>query len=1781
MKYALAFFALCLAGASAAQVTDDFSDGDFTDNPPWQGDGLGFTVTEGQLNSMGPEPHSKVHLSTPNAMIDGATWEFLIDLRFAPSANNKTRAYLVSDRPNLVNGLNGYYIEIGQSGTDSIRFYREDLAPKKSTLLFTGSSALTGNVTARIQVTRSGAAEWQINADTSGEASFASEGAAFVDNTHTVTSFFGFVCFYSERRRNLFFFDEIRITAVAPRFGITSLGKEGNKSIRITFNQKVDGATAEAVTNYTLDYGFGNPVSAGRDRANLDEVLLTFADAFANNGYTLNIDRVQNQAMDETIGDAERAFGVELRTPFRNIVINELYANPDVAMGLPGSEFLELYNVSDQAIGMGGFEIKDKALGGFVLEAGGYVILTKSRNVADYSGYGEVIGLADSWNLANKGESLELRDNLGSLVDSVSYSPDWYGTVGDGTGYSLEQINPELACSHENNWRVSADAGGGTPGAQNNAYENTPDEKGPNLIRFIAANANTFLLTFDEPMDETSMGSATYTFDNGITENGISPISPGFLTAAVRVAPDLANGTKYTITLTGATDCAGNAIQTNSLSFAYDTDPPVLNRIVVRAYNKINVTFNEGLNKTVAEDEGNYSSDHSGANPTSAILGEGDETSVSLTFADGFVPGIKNTLTINNLEDLQGNTLTKALAPVFTLSQEVDRVRVMGINLLDAYFRQVLEPVSAGTTTNYSVSNGIGSPSVAFLDTSNDRLVHLAFANNFDDNKTLTLSISDIQNAGLDFLTTPDLTFVYDTSPPKLDTVKVVSPFSLEVVFTESVDEQSAESKENYEYDGIFPTQTALQTDRETIILGYEEGFERDISYELSIDEVKDLYGNEIKTKLKQEFVYDVFAPELDSIIVRSKNGIILWFNENVGQNIAENPANYLIGEGIGQPASASLDLEHQHIVYLGLLADLSESAGIRLDIATMVDQRGNTIAEPISSFFSYDFFGVATIRPTGRKTIRVEFNKPPDTSTKNTLANYSLNGQAARAVSFPENQIATLSFISDFVDDSGNTLRIENITDQNSNGLPVSEYGFDFDSRIALAGLVGDRTVSLVFEIALDAGQTLNLDGFRASPSLGKCFVAVIDHDNPGILRLTFEQSLERDIEYLVSWQNLVNTYHNVLPDYFAAVINDQTPPSVTAHLVVDANTIWIKYSELLNETSAEFLNNYHIAPAIGHATGTKYNGADSTVLLGFPSGFAEGPEYTLTINNIEDLSDNALMGHTIAFTFKMPNTPRFGDLIITEIMADPTPEVALPDAEYIEIYNTTDQTISLGGLSVVDEGVHATVVSGKIESGSYLILTRTSSVAAFSGSAAIGVAGFPSFNNSGEIISLYTGETQIFSTSYSPEWYKDSDKKGGGWALEMIDTDNPCGELNNWTASVNETGGTPGQANSVANPNPDNFGPQVLTSIALDESSIEIQMNEKLHPARFENSVISIFPEKTISRKELIAPRHVRISVTLAESLEAGQWYEITIDHVSDCKLNTIQSADSPITFRLPEEAGAMDLIINEVLFNPRDGGVDFVEIYNNSEKTVNLKNWAIGDKLNDPKIITVGNLALNPTEYLALTTDPAVLSANYPKGDASRFATMSSFPSLSDTEDSVILTTGEGLVIDQMKYRDDYHFNLLDDDDGVSLERISFEVESNNPDSWKSAASTIGFATPGKINSQYHELAQNPATISVEPKVFVPDNTGMNDFTTISYQMDQPGNFANVHIYSTHGVLIKTLAEGETLSTKGFFTWDGIANNGTRAAVGYYVVNFETFDGQGHKSVQKKTVVLGTRF
>ncbi len=146
--------------------------------------------------------------------------------------------------------------------------------------------------------------------------------------------------------------------------------------------------------------------------------------------------------------------------------------------------------------------------------------------------------------------------------------------------------------------------------------------------------------------------------------------------------------------------------------------------------------------------------------------------------------------------------------------------------------------------------------------------------------------------------------------------------------------------------------------------------------------------------------------------------------------------------------------------------------------------------------------------------------------------------------------------------------------------------------------------------------------------------------------------------------------------------------------------------------------------------------------------------------------------------------------DVVIDEIMIDPSPQVRLPGNEWIELKNTTSSPINLQGWRIADAGGQSGPIPDFVlQPDSFVILCTGNAVASLSAfGTTIPVTSFPSLDNDGEILFLKTPNgLVIHALSYSTDWYANELKKEGGWSLEMIDTQNPCSGKSNWKASIN----------------------------------------------------------------------------------------------------------------------------------------------------------------------------------------------------------------------------------------------------------------------------------------------------------------------------------------------------------------------------------------------------------
>ncbi|HAS43427.1 MAG TPA: hypothetical protein DCS93_23305, partial [Microscillaceae bacterium] len=414
---------------------------------------------------------------------------------------------------------------------------------------------------------------------------------------------------------------------------------------------------------------------------------------------------------------------------------------------------------------------------------------------------------------------------------------------------------------------------------------------------------------------------------------------------------------------------------------------------------------------------------------------------------------------------------------------------------------------------------------------------------------------------------------------------------------------------------------------------------------------------------------------------------------------------------------------------------------------------------------------------------------------------------------------------------------------------------------------------------------------------------------------------------------------------------------------------------------------------------------------------------------------------------------------------------------------------------------------------------------------------------------------------------------------------TDNPCGEVDNWRAATATAGGTPGQENSVKAVNPDQNAPTLLKAEALNTDTVTVTFNEKMDSTSLVNAVYALSNGASVQNVTLIGPDFKVVQLKVATALQTKTVYTLTVNNANDCSGNALGTTNTT-RFALAEQGDSLDIVLNEVLFNPRTGGVDFVEIYNNSDKYINLKDWQLGNVDSDGnianlKLLTSENSVLAPKNYRVLTTNQADIQMNYPRTPDSTFLVMATLPGYNDSEGSVILLNNLNQLMERFDYKDDFHFPLIDDKNGVSLERISFTAPVNNSNSWQSAASTVGFATPGLPNSQQSGVAGGGENITLDNQVITPNGDGDRDFVTINYKFAQSGTTVNMTIFDKRGRQVKRLVQNDLAATEGFYTWDGTNDSGQRVRMGYYIIFVETFDLSGNKERFKKPIVVGARF
>ncbi len=920
--------------------------------------------------------------------------------------------------------------------------------------------------------------------------------------------------------------------------------------------------------------------------------------------------------------------------------------------------------------------------------------------------------------------------------------------------------------------------------------------------------------------------------------------------------------------------------------------------------------------------------------------------------------------------------------------------------------------------------------------------------------------------------------------------------------------------------------------------------------------------------------VADVTAPTIVSNTIISNTQLDVLFNEAVEITSAQNSANYNVNNSIGNPNTATRDGSNFSLVHLTFTTPFTNAAINTLTVSNVQDVSLNAITSATTNFTYVAPVTVGykdivinelfadpspVINLTNAEFIEL-YNRSSNTFNLNGLRisdGYTLTGATLGNYVMAPNSYVIICPVADTAQFTAlgymNKLGVSSFPTLNNSGDNIylkTNAGIFIDS-------VNYKDTWYKDAVKKDGGYTLEQINPNLNPNCSQInnWIASTDADGgtPGF----------------------VNSVYSLAPDVIAPKINSVT--------VLDSLHISVCFDDAIAASQLSLATNYVIT-SLGSPTLAIATSGNMCVTLSLSSKLINATNYTITISGITDCSGNVLSPNTKSFSCY---TAKPYDVVINELMPDPDPAIDLPNEEFVELKNRTNFSINLKNWSFSSLTTSKKLPDVTIAPNGYVVLSGTGTANTFSinyGIPSYEVASFPSLLNDGTTLTLRdTNHVVISSVSYSSSWYNDANKSDGGWSLEQIDANNPCGGQNNWHASTHPNGGTPAYPNSVAATNPDNSSPTLDRVIVITADTIALLFTEPLDSITLSNPLNYVFDNGLTSPTyvKAVAPEFKKVILKLSTPIQLGTIYNVSVlSGITDCVGNALINGSLP--FALPEAPVANDVVINEILFDPTTGGVDFVELYNRSSKTINLKDLRLGSMdtltstLTDTEILTEEGYLLFPESYVAISESGASVKQQYLTTNPKGFLDVADLPSMNTDDDVVTLSDASFNVIDNFKYTAKMHFPLLVTTKGVSLERIDFNRPTDDRTNWNSAAEGVGFATPAYRNSQYLQ-ADGGSGVTIPSPLFSPDNDGYNDVLNISYKLDEPGKAANVYIYDSKGRQVRYLIRNEQLMQEGTLSWNGINDDNEKAPIGIYVVYVELFNLSGKVNKYKLSCTL----
>ena len=308
-------------------------------------------------------------------------------------------------------------------------------------------------------------------------------------------------------------------------------------------------------------------------------------------------------------------------------------------------------------------------------------------------------------------------------------------------------------------------------------------------------------------------------------------------------------------------------------------------------------------------------------------------------------------------------------------------------------------------------------------------------------------------------------------------------------------------------------------------------------------------------------------------------------------------------------------------------------------------------------------------------------------------------------------------------------------------------------------------------------------------------------------------------------------------------------------------------------------------------------------------------------------------------------------------------------------------------------------------------------------------------------------------------------------GWAVTRKDL---CSKspfvASNWGASADSSGSTPGRVNSIT-PKDYDLG---ITSFSGFVSSVDSNVTFKVVVKNCGAHSTSPFEvDVFLDSDEDRIPGHAELATARSNivGLAAGDSLQLVL-HVTTRNLY-VHDAYAVVRYISDEDSTnisawanidiaytAKCLVVNEIMYDPKSPEPRWVEFFNVSEDSIDLRGFTLSSSANSKVMITTSDYVLPPKDYVVIAHDTALFAIH--SGIRAKVL-IEPIPSLKTTSDDVVIHDACGNSIDSVTYLSSWGGNS----GGRSLERVFPDSGSNDPTNWQTSTDSSR-STPTRTNS-----------------------------------------------------------------------------------------------------------------